>query len=150
MNKIDDILDEMDEVLDKAKTIPFSGDKKAVNTDRLRDLIDDVRLHLPAEIKEARGIVFDKDRILNAAKEKSNTVIRQAEKRAETMVMQDNIVREAKKKALDILTQAKTNASKIMKDANEYTESLMSKTERFMTAVLQDMKKTKSSMKIRK
>lgn len=150
MNKIDDILDEMDDVLDKAKAFPFAGDKKVVNTDRLRELVDDVRLHLPAEIKEARGIVFDRDRILNAAKEKSDTVIRQAEKRAATMVMQDTIVQEAKKKALDILTQAKTNAAKIMKDANEYTESLMGKTERFMAAVLQDMKKTRSSMKNRK
>lgn len=147
MNKIDDILDEMDDVLDKAKPFPFAGDKKVVNTDRLRDLVDDVRLHLPSEIKEARGIAFDKERILNEAKEKADTIIRQAEKRAAAMVMEDAIVQEAKKKALDILTQAKTNATKITKDANEYTENLMNKTEKFMTVVLQDVRKTKSSMR---
>lgn len=147
MNKIDDILDEMDEALDKAKSFPFAGDKKFVNIDRMRDLIDDVRLHLPAEIKEARAIAFDKERIINGAKEKADAIIRQAEKRAETLVMQDTIVRESKKKALDILTQAKNSAAKITGEASEYADSIMNKTERFMAVVLQDVKKTKNSLR---
>lgn len=147
MNKIDDILDEMDDVLDKAKPFPFSGDKRVVNTDRLRELVDDVRLHMPSEIKEARGVAFDRERILNEAKETADSIIRQAEKRAAAMVMQDTIVKEAKKKALDILTQAKNNAGKITGDANEYVANLMDKTEKFMSIVLQDVRKTKSSLR---
>ncbi len=146
MNKIDDILDEMDDVLDKAKPFPFAGEKKVVNTDRLRDLVDDVRLHLPAEIKEARGITFDKERILNGAKEQADGIIRQAEKRAAALVMQEAILQEAKKKAVDILNQAKTAATKTINEANDYADSIMSKTERFMTAVVQDVRKTRKSM----
>lgn len=147
MNKIDDILDEIDDVLDKAKALPFAGDKKVTNTDRLRDLVNDVRLHLPSEIKEARGIVFDEERILNQAKEKANAIIRDAEKRAATMVMQDTIVKEAKNKAVDILTRSNAAAKQTQKEANDYTDSIMNKTERFMTAVLQDVRKTKGSMR---
>lgn len=150
MNKIDDILDEMDDVLDKAKPFPFAGDKKVANTDRLRDLVDDVRLHMPSEIKEARGVVFDKERILNEAREKADLIIREAEKRAAAMVMKDTIVEEAKAKALDILKQAKANAAKITRDANEYTENILSKTEKLMAAVLQDVRKTKNSMRDKK
>ncbi|MGN1086369.1 MAG: vacuolar-type H+-ATPase subunit H, partial [Porcipelethomonas sp.] len=147
---IDDILDEMDDVLDKAKPFPFAGDKKVANTDRLRDLVDDVRLHMPSEIKEARGVVFDKERILNEAREKADLIIRDAEKRAAAMVMKDTIVEEAKAKALDILKQAKANAAKITRDANEYTENILSKTEKLMAAVLQDVRKTKNSMRDKK
>ena len=148
MNKIDDILDEMDDVLDKSKPFLFGGgDKKVVNVERMRDLVDDVRLHMPSEIKEARGIVFDKERILNEAKEKADAIIRQAEKRAAALVMQDTIVQEAKKKALDILTQAKNSATRTISEATEYTNSIMNKTEKLMTAILQDVRNTKNSMR---
>ncbi len=58
MNKIDDILDEMDDVIDKAKPFPFAGNKYIANTDRLRELIDDARLHLPSEIKRGKKRCF--------------------------------------------------------------------------------------------
>lgn len=150
MNKIDDILDEMDDCLDKSKPFLFGGDKKVVNVERMRDLVDDVRLHMPSEIKEARGIVFDRERILNEAKEKADSIIRQAEKRAAAMVMQDNIVQEAKKKAVDILSQAKNSATKTISEATEYANSIMNKTEKLMSAILQDVRNTKSSMRERR
>lgn len=43
-NKIDEILDEMDEVLDKAKPFPFAGNKFLVDADRMRELVNDVRI----------------------------------------------------------------------------------------------------------
>ena len=97
-NKIDEILDEMDEVLDKAKPFPFAGNKFLVDADRMRELVNDVRLNMPHEIKDARLVAFDRERILNEAKAKAESIISQAEKRAATMVSQDAIVKEAKKK----------------------------------------------------
>lgn len=58
-NKIDEILDEMDEVLDKAKPFPFAGNKFLVDADRMRELVNDVRLNMPHEIKDARLVAFD-------------------------------------------------------------------------------------------
>lgn len=147
MNKIDDILDEIDDVLDKAKPLPFYGDKKVANTDRLRDLVNDVRLHLPSEIKEARGVVFDQERILNEAKERANSIIRDAEKRAASMVKQDAIVKEAKNRAVDILTRANTAAKQTKKESEDYADDILGKTEKLVTAVLQDVRKTKVSMR---
>ena len=94
-----------------------------------------------------QGLLFDKNRILNEAKEKAEAIINQAEKRAASIVSQDAIVKEATKKAYDILTKAKTAANQMKKEASEYTDSLMNKTERFMTAVLQDVRKTKSELR---
>ena len=112
-NKIDEILDEMDEVLDKAKPFPFAGNKFLVDADRMRELVNDVRLNMPHEIKDARLVAFDRERILNEAKAKAESIISQAEKRAATMVSQDAIVKEAKKKAVELLTKAQNNAKEI-------------------------------------
>ena len=53
---IDEILEEMDELLDKASSMPLIAHKKVVDGDRLRELINDVRLNLPHELKEAKKI----------------------------------------------------------------------------------------------
>jgi len=47
MVSIEELLDEMDTLLDKSKAVPFGGGKAMVNIDRLRELIDDIRLHIP-------------------------------------------------------------------------------------------------------
>ena len=146
-NKIDEILDEMDEVLDKAKPFPFAGNKFLVDADRMRELVNDVRLNMPHEIKDERLVAFDRERILNEAKAKAESIISQAEKRAATMVSQDAIVKEAKKKAVELLTKAQNNAKEIKKSANGYVDNLMNNTEKFMSIALQDVKKQKSKIR---
>lgn len=146
-NKVDEILDELDEVLDKAKPFPFGGGRYLVDVDRLRELVDDIRLNLPSELKEARLVTFDRERILNEAKAKSESIISQAEKRAAMIVSESEIAKESKKKAIEILTKAQNNAKEVKRTANEYVDSLMNKTEKFMNAALQDVRKTKSEMR---
>ena len=61
---IDEILEEMDELLDKAGSVPFVSHKKVIDGERMRELINDVRLNMPHELKEAKKIEFDCQRIL--------------------------------------------------------------------------------------
>ncbi|MGN0613954.1 MAG: vacuolar-type H+-ATPase subunit H [Porcipelethomonas sp.] len=143
-NKVDEILDELDEVLDKAKPFPFGGGKFLVDADRLRELVNDVRLNMPHEIKEARLVAFDRERILNEAKAKAESIISQAEKRAAAIVSENEIVKEAKKKAIELLTKAQNNAKEVKRTANEYVDSIMNNTEKFMNVALQDVRKQKS------
>ena len=57
--KIDEILDLMDQLLDHAKPIPFASHKVIVDGDRLRELINDMRMNKPEEIRRAKLIEFD-------------------------------------------------------------------------------------------
>ena len=65
--KIDEILDLMDQLLDHAKPIPFASHKVIVDGDRLRELINDMRMNKPEEIRRAKLIEFDCDRIIQEA-----------------------------------------------------------------------------------
>ena len=146
-SKVDEILDELDEVLDKARPVPFGGGKCLVDVDRLRELVDDVRLNMPHEIKEARLIAYDRERILNEAKSKSESIISQAEKRAQGIVSETEIAKEARKKAIEILTKAQNNAKEVKRNANEYVDNLMNSTEKFMNIALQDVRKKKGEIR---
>lgn len=143
---IDEILEEMDELLDKASSMPLMAHKKVVDGDRLRELINDVRLNLPHELKEAKKIEFDCQRIMNEAKSKSEAIIRKAEERAAQIVSQEAIVVEAKKKAVDMITKAQQTAQNIQKTAMASLTKMLTETESFYTKNLQEIKSVKNRL----
>ena len=136
----------MDELLDKASSMPLIAHKKVVDGDRLRELINDVRLNLPHELKEAKKIEFDCQRIMNEAKSKSEAIIRKAEERAAQIVSQEAIVVEAKKKAVDMITKAQQTAQNIQKTAMASLTKMLTETESFYTKNLQEIKSVKSRL----
>ncbi|MBR6792295.1 MAG: vacuolar-type H+-ATPase subunit H, partial [Ruminococcus sp.] len=143
---IDEILEEMDELLDKSASVPFASHKKVIDGERLRELINDVRLNMPHELKEAKKIEFDCQRILNEAKINAEAIIRKAEERAAQIVSKEAIVTEAKKKAIDMLTKAQTASKTLQQNAINSVNKLMNDTELHYSRALQEMKVMKSRM----
>lgn len=143
---IDEILDEMDELLDKSPSVPFSAHKVMVDVERMRDLINDVRLNIPQEIKRAKLIDFDCNRIIKEAEAKAEAIVRKAEERAKIMVSNDAIVKEAKQKAIDMLTKAQQSSKEIKSATNTYVNNVLSDTEKFLQNSLQNVKKTKQEI----
>ena len=48
---IDEILDMLDELLDRAWNLPLSGGRCVIDAEKVREMVDDIRLNLPDEIK---------------------------------------------------------------------------------------------------
>lgn len=145
---IDDILEMMDEILDKAPTVPFSGKKVVVESETLRDLINDVRLNLPQEIKQAKLIVKDRQIIISDAQKEADGIVRKAEERSKSIVANDEIVKQAKQKAAEILTQAQSKAKEIRNATNDYIERTLSQTEDLLAAELTDVKRTRQAIRM--
>lgn len=143
---IDEILEEMDELLDKAGSMPFVSHKKVIDGERMRELINDVRLNMPHELKEAKKIEFDCQRILNEAKLNAEGIIRKAEERAAQIVSREAIVIEAKKKAVDMLTKAQTAAKNLQQNAAVSVAKMLSDTELHYARNLQSIKSVKNKI----
>ena len=79
---IDEILEMMDDMLDKAVNVPFSNKKSLIEVDKMRELIDEIRINMPKEVKQARDLVNDRKLILNEAKNEAANIVSKAEKRA--------------------------------------------------------------------
>ena len=62
---IEEILDMLDELLDKSWSLPLSGGRSVVDDEKIRELLDDVRLNLPSEIKQAKAIVESGNELMN-------------------------------------------------------------------------------------
>ena len=90
---IEEILEIMDETLDRAMQVPFSNEKSLVDVEKMRELVDEVRLNLPHEFKLAKKLVQDRKTILEDAKGEADTIIKQAEERAKQLVSQQEVTR---------------------------------------------------------
>ena len=100
---IDEILDVIDELLDRAWSLPLSGGRCVVDADKVRDLIDDIRLNIPGEIKQAKAIVSDRAEIIDGAKKEAEQIVRKAEDRARALIAQQEVTKAAQAKASEIL-----------------------------------------------
>ena len=83
---IEDILDDMDDLLDRSRPIPFAAHKAIIDADHMRELLNAAHLNVPAEIKRAKLIDSDCDRIINEARQKAESIIQDAEARAKRML----------------------------------------------------------------
>ena len=79
---IDSILLMIEDLLDGAWSIPLSGGKGAVDVDKIRDLLSQLKMHIPVEVEKAKEIVNDRKVILDDAKKEAEMTIRVAEERA--------------------------------------------------------------------
>ncbi len=148
---IDEILDDMDELLDKAAGVPFAAHKSIIDGERLRELINDVRLNVPQEIKHAKMVEYDRDRIIKEAEAKAEQIVRQAEERAKVIVSEEAIIREAKKRAYDMLTKAKAESEAVKAATDTYVNKRFRDAEEFLTTSLQDVQQRKAKLdKVRK
>lgn len=144
---IEDLLDQIDEMLDSSWG--FAG-KSVLNADKLRDFIDDIRLNMPQEIKQARSIVAEKADIINTAKREAETIIKSAEEKAKALVAQEEITRLAQAKAVEIVNGAQIKSKDMRNAAQDFVDDLMKKTDEELTQTLAEVRKTRASLRQQK
>lgn len=143
---IDEILDEMDELLDRASSVPFAGHKCIIDGERVRELINDVRLNVPQEIKHAKMVEFDRDRIIKEAESRAEFIVREAEERAKNLTSEQAIIKEAKQRAMEAVTKAKQESDAIRSATDAYVEKRFQETEAYFSNTLKDVQQRKQQL----
>ena len=134
MNTIESILNDIDELLEDSWSLPLSGGRCVVDAEKVRALIDSIRMNMPAEIKQARAVVADRNQILSLAKGEAEALIRK-EERAKQLLEQESIVRQANAKAMALLNDASTRAQQLVEDAQKQAEQTVNDAEAKATAI---------------
>lgn len=142
---LDELLEQFDEVLDSGIKIP--GKKTLVDVEKLRAIVDDIRLNIPSEIKQARGIVADRADIITTAKREADGIIRNAEEKAQAMVAQEEIVKMAQEKAAEIISNAQGKSKEMRRAAQDFVDDIMRRADEGLTANLGEIRKTRAALK---
>ncbi len=142
---IEEYLDQLDDMLEQGWSFP--GGRRVIDVEKIRNLVDDIRLQIPAEVKQAKGIVSDRADIITTAKREAEGIIKSAEERARAMVAQEEITKLAQAKAHEIIAAAQAKSRDMRKAAQDFVDDLMRRADEELTQNLSDLRKTRASLK---
>jgi vacuolar-type H+-ATPase subunit H len=113
------LIDRLEELFNESKNFPFTKNVM-VDEDRMLDIIDQMRIAIPEEVKKAQQLLGQRDRVLAQAQEEANRTLEIARQKADQLVSKDMVVQEAQRRADQILAQARAEAETTRADADDY------------------------------
>ncbi|MEY2816545.1 MAG: hypothetical protein ACKOBL_13860 [Chloroflexota bacterium] len=113
------LIDRLEELFNDAKAVPFTHNV-VVDEDKMLELIDQMRIAIPEEVKKAQQLVAQRDRVMAQAQEEANRTLQIARDKADGLVQKDIVTQEAQRRADQILAQARAEAEGIRADADNY------------------------------
>ena len=118
------LLDRLEEALVTGSRVPLTA-RTLVDEQECLDIIDQLRVSLPRELKEARRVLEERDQLLAQAQEETERVIRAAEARANRLVEEHALVRAANARAITIEERAEQESQEIRQEAERYARQLL-------------------------
>ena len=139
-SRIEQIIEEIEEYIDSCKFQPLSTSKIIVNKDQMDELLRELRMKTPDEIKRYQKIIANKDAILADAQAKAESLIEDAQIQTTELVSEHEIMQQAYAQANEVVTAATEQAQQILdnatRDANDirigamqYTDDLLANAE---------------------
>ncbi|ADG82930.1 ATPase [Thermincola potens] len=119
-----DVLNELEEVIEESTKLPLVG-KVLVDDELILDMIDHIRTSLPEEMRQAKAIVLEREKILEEAKLEAQRIIKEAKEEIAKMAGQDEIVKQAQEQAQAIVEQTNAVAREIKIGAYQYSDDLL-------------------------
>jgi hypothetical protein len=122
------LIDRLEEILNESRPLPFTHNI-FVDEDRILDLIDQMRVAIPEEVKKAQQILSQRDRILAQAQEEANRTLALAREKSDQLVERDGIVQSAHARAEQIIAQARLDVESIRHEADDYALETLTRLE---------------------
>ena len=122
----EELINQLNELLEEAWTIPLSGGKVAVDRERVSELLKEINSSYPEELAQARAVLAAQNDLRAAAERDADAIIRDAETRARRLVEDSAIVREARRLTNEIVQQKKAEGQGIVSDAKAEADKIIS------------------------
>jgi len=122
------LIDRLEELFNESKNIPLTRNVM-VDEDRMLDIIDQMRIAIPEEVKKAQQLLGQRDRVLAQAQEEANRTLELARQKADQMVTKDMVTQDAQRRADQIIAQTRQEAENIRADADEYAMNSLTQLE---------------------
>lgn len=139
------LLDEMENLVDSGSRIPVIG-KVLIDAEQLFDYMDRIRAMLPEEIRQAKFVNLEKEKMLKEAQQQVDRMMEEAQKRAAKMISDDQIVKQAQIEADDMIQQAKNTSVELKQGAKSYANDLLHQIELNLEKALYTVKKGREEL----
>lgn len=149
MSKYDQIISEIEDYIDNCSFVRFSNTKIVVVKDELEEMIHELKVKAPEEVRNYQKLLKNKDRIISEANEQARLIIDTAQIQTNELVNEHQIMQRAYEEGQKYIDQAQEQAQQILDSATEaanayrqsaieYTDSLLASVQSIVEATVAD------------
>ena len=146
-SRIEQLIDEIEEYIDGCKYQPLSNSKIIVNKEEIDELLRELRMKTPDEIKRYQKIISNKEAILSDARAKAEALINDATMHTNELINEHEIMQQAYSQANDVVKMATQQAQEILDNATieannmrmaamQYTDDILGKVENLISQAM--------------
>ncbi len=118
------LIDRLEEVLNEGFRVPFTS-SAVIDEEAFLDLVDQMRIAIPNEIREAQRILQERERILAEARQEAERIVAEARLQAQKMVEEQAILEQARRRAQEIEAEAARAAEEVRQGADQYAMEVL-------------------------
>ena len=138
-----EIVDMMEEAIEKASAVPLTG-KVMVDKDELLDYIQEIRLVYPDELKEAKWVKEERQRILSEAESRAEAIQKNAEETQMQLIDEHEITKCAYEQANELVNAAQQKSIEIKTDTDQYVDDILNDAEHRLDLLLRKIREDRT------
>ncbi|OPY57369.1 MAG: hypothetical protein A4E55_01694 [Pelotomaculum sp. PtaU1.Bin035] len=139
-------LNELEELIETSGKIPLTR-KVLVDEERMLDLLDRIRTTIPEEIRQAKWIIQEREKVLNDSQKEAMRIIDDAQKQVEKQADDSEVARQAKVLAEEIVGKAESVAREIREGARSYADDILANLEENLGKILSQVDQGRSELR---
>ncbi len=133
-----ELLDELEDIIDKGPSVPFTG-RCIFERDELLDIIQELKLKLPEDLKQAKWIKEERQRILQEAQAEAADTINEVKKKAASMIDENEITKRALSQGKQIVERATGEKAQIVDSAYNYSDDILETVEKVVLNTMKEL-----------
>lgn len=128
----------MESLLLEGRNVPFT-DKVLIDREEMLEIIDQMRVSVPEDIREAQDILLSRDGIISKAEEDAGRIVREVESKVEARLRETEIIKEAEARAQQVISSARDTDERIRQEAERAAKAIRQQAERYCLDILKKL-----------
>src|SRR3954464_7268582 len=133
------LIEQLERLISSGRTLPLTSNV-IIDQARALDLMDQLRVAVPEEVRQAKRINEETERIVERAQEEAERILARAQEQAAFLIEERELTRAAELKSKEIIADGQREADEIRRGADEYAASVLVKLEGVLIRELQSIK----------
>lgn len=139
------LIDRLEQLISQGTRLPLSS-RTMIDEQEFLDIIDQLRVTVPEEIKQARRVSQERERITLQAESEAEKILNEAETRATAMLQDNELLRRAEEEARQLIEDAQRAAEEIRRGADQYALDVLTGMENELTRTLATIRKGRTTL----
>ena len=146
-NTVEELLNEMYNMIQDARSVPLSQEKCIVDRERALDLMEEIMNKWPTEVRDAQAIIASRTDLIAQARREGEGIIRNAKDQADKLITEEAIYQETRRQCQEMVEKTQSRMAELRRVSNDYMDDALRRTEEAIALSLEDVRDTRSKFK---